>query len=538
MPGYVQAQRAPARQKSADNGAAGRRPGAMRDGATTRHGVLADALTASPQVQSLLQMRRAFDESPRVQSQLALQRALNRTNAPEVNEDERTDHDARSEPAQLAAVPGNADPPPAPVQRKPKATGLPDQLKDGVEQLSGLEMGDVRVHFNSAKPAAVQAHAYAQGTDIHLAPGQEKHLPHEAWHVVQQKQGRVKPTLQMKGVAINGDAVIQRALARKMVDNQFVYWWTDDPEKKKFASEKEARAYAAIYRAGWQKQKAAGLGAAGESAAAAAPKHQVADLKIEQKQEANDEKIIAPAQDVAHDPWAFGKTGHGSAVVPDLPDELVKKIQAAKSDGDRQKVLEELYQLLQARGIVHKKIIQAGLSMKYVTIKKEEFGQFLSYSNKPPELEITPDAFASAPLLYSTIRHELIHGEQFRLEDRENVKAGDKPEFVYQDLDQQHSSIGAAFVENASEVETHAWEIVASESTGTDAEYVKNRKEKLNGFMAGCNKDKPKAAKYKPLYDKALSRFKEASEHFRKLFPKDPLSEKDNEIEGGGTSTK
>lgn len=35
---------------------------------------------------------------------------------------------------------------------------------------------------------------YSQGTDIHIGPGQEKHLPHEAWHVVQQKQGRVKPT--------------------------------------------------------------------------------------------------------------------------------------------------------------------------------------------------------------------------------------------------------------------------------------------------------------------------------------------------------
>ncbi|MEM7041075.1 MAG: DUF4157 domain-containing protein [Bacteroidota bacterium] len=37
-----------------------------------------------------------------------------------------------------------------------------------------------------------QAHAYDQGTDIHIGPGQEKHLPHEAWHVVQQKQGRVR----------------------------------------------------------------------------------------------------------------------------------------------------------------------------------------------------------------------------------------------------------------------------------------------------------------------------------------------------------
>ena len=78
------------------------------------------------------------------------------------------------------------------------SSGLPDQLKRGIESLSGIEMNDVKVHYNSDKPAQLQAHAYAQGQEIHLAPGQEKHLPHEAWHVVQQKQGRVKPTLQMK----------------------------------------------------------------------------------------------------------------------------------------------------------------------------------------------------------------------------------------------------------------------------------------------------------------------------------------------------
>lgn len=71
-------------------------------------------------------------------------------------------------------------------------------------------MDDVRVHYTSPEPAAVQALAYTQGTDIHVASGQEKHLPHEAWHVVQQKQGRVKPTLQMKGVAINDNAGLER----------------------------------------------------------------------------------------------------------------------------------------------------------------------------------------------------------------------------------------------------------------------------------------------------------------------------------------
>lgn len=98
-----------------------------------------------------------------------------------------------------------------PIQKKENQTGLPDQLKSGIENLSGYSMDDVKVHYNSDKPAALNAHAYAQGTDIHLGSGQEKHLSHEAWHVVQQKQGRVKPTMQMKGrVNVNDDAGLEK----------------------------------------------------------------------------------------------------------------------------------------------------------------------------------------------------------------------------------------------------------------------------------------------------------------------------------------
>ncbi len=89
-------------------------------------------------------------------------------------------------------------------------TGLPDNLKAGIENLSGMEMDDVHVHYNSSKPAEVQSLAYTQGTDIQVGPGQEQHLAHEAWHVVQQKQGRVTPTIQAKGVAINDDEVLER----------------------------------------------------------------------------------------------------------------------------------------------------------------------------------------------------------------------------------------------------------------------------------------------------------------------------------------
>jgi len=110
------------------------------------------------------------------------------------------------QPFQLAA---QSAPPANPSA--PNNTGLPDGLKKGVESLSGFDISDVKVHYNSPKPAQLQAFAYAQGTDIHVAPGQEKHIPHEAWHVVQQKQGRVQPTVQLKEyVPVNDDPALEQ----------------------------------------------------------------------------------------------------------------------------------------------------------------------------------------------------------------------------------------------------------------------------------------------------------------------------------------
>lgn len=100
---------------------------------------------------------------------------------------------------------------PAASPSKPNHTGLPDHLKSGIENLSGYAMDDVRVQYNSAQPAQLNALAYAQGNEIHVGPGQEKHLAHEAWHVVQQKQGRVTPTKQLKGTTnINDDADLEK----------------------------------------------------------------------------------------------------------------------------------------------------------------------------------------------------------------------------------------------------------------------------------------------------------------------------------------
>ncbi|WP_168203023.1 MULTISPECIES: eCIS core domain-containing protein [unclassified Tardiphaga] len=161
---------------------------------------LAATLDSSPAMHSQTQLRATLQHSPALLGQRRLAATLSHR------------------PLQRAEMPDDDDDllqtksvhRPETVQRQPSnRTGLPDHLRAGMENLSGLAMDDVRVHYNSPEPRQLQALAFAQGSDIHVAPGQERHLPHEAWHVVQQRQGRVQPTMQAKGVAINDDETLE-----------------------------------------------------------------------------------------------------------------------------------------------------------------------------------------------------------------------------------------------------------------------------------------------------------------------------------------
>ncbi len=97
-----------------------------------------------------------------------------------------------------------------PIQRKKGTPGLPEALKARLEQISGISMDDVEVHRDSGKPADLGALAYTQGSDIFLGPGQEEHLQHEAWHAVQQKQGRVLPTGSVEGIPLNDSESLEK----------------------------------------------------------------------------------------------------------------------------------------------------------------------------------------------------------------------------------------------------------------------------------------------------------------------------------------
>jgi hypothetical protein len=151
---------------------------AQRAEASERH----EALEARPEVEAQLDRRAMLNRRPAVVAQRKAAAGL-------------AGRSAGPRPVQ----------PPAP----PNHTGLPDRLKSGIETLSGLSMDGVKVHYDSAKPAELDALAYARGTDIHLAPGQERHLPHEAWHVVQQAEGRVRATARLQSVAISDDRSLE-----------------------------------------------------------------------------------------------------------------------------------------------------------------------------------------------------------------------------------------------------------------------------------------------------------------------------------------
>lgn len=142
---------------------------------------------------SLARYQSAADSSPATQSLTTLQRRADGfSNADRTLEEDGAARDLP--PQSTASSPG----------------GLPAGLKSGIETLSGVSLDGVKVHRNSALPAQLMAHAYAQGANVYLGPGQEKHLPHEAWHVAQQARGRVQPTQMQGGVAINDDPGLEK----------------------------------------------------------------------------------------------------------------------------------------------------------------------------------------------------------------------------------------------------------------------------------------------------------------------------------------
>ena len=94
---------------------------------------------------------------------------------------------------------------------------LPPNVEANMEASFGTDFSGVRIHQDS-QADSLGALAYTQGSDIHFAPSQydvhtqggKELLGHELAHVVQQSDGRVGTTGDVKGVPLNDDPALER----------------------------------------------------------------------------------------------------------------------------------------------------------------------------------------------------------------------------------------------------------------------------------------------------------------------------------------
>ncbi|MCU0430829.1 MAG: DUF4157 domain-containing protein [Cytophagaceae bacterium] len=85
-----------------------------------------------------------------------------------------------------------------PMQFK-TASKMPEEVQAKMENSFGEDFSDVAIHDNSAQAEDLGAKAFAQGKDVHFAPGEfqpntkqgQELIGHELTHVVQQKDGKV-----------------------------------------------------------------------------------------------------------------------------------------------------------------------------------------------------------------------------------------------------------------------------------------------------------------------------------------------------------
>lgn len=349
--------------------------------------------------------------------------------------------DSQGQPSQLEQ---------APEGRRENQTGLPDALKAGVERLSGYSLSDIRVHYNSAKPAEVNALAYTQGTEIHVGPGQEQHLAHEAWHVVQQKQGRVQPTMQTKGVAINDDVGLEGE--------------ADVMGTRAFQAKPLYPLMQAEVGGTWLPQNAGrATGQVITPVSSSSPVQRVGEAKASLK-----------------------PVGASSTEVPDLPQAYVDQLNKAKATPtERQKALDDLLAYGPIKAVIEQPPPVTGPPLTVTVVYNNSKGGSnladTQYKSTGTAADITITFYAtvfdlySPAAIYSTLRHELIHAAQ-RTQSPDDLATGaqEGDEYMFENNETKgaEAAVGKKTYKEIQaplqEIETHVWEIQHATETGID----------------------------------------------------------------------
>ena len=349
-----------------------------------------------------------------------------------------------------------------PTHHRRNNNGLPAHLKMGMENLSGLPLDDVRVHYNSPKPDRVNALAYTQDRDIYIGFEQEKHLAHEAWHVVQQKQGHVGPTAQIGGMAVNGDRTMEK--------------------EADVMGERALHAQSMSREALSQKGQKSGAGST-----------------------------------------PFSLPGRNAVIQRKPKVSLLDANEEAQIDADiTGKNFQAALKKLAATAYFTK---EKPANVRSITFDSSstDYGLAAQDRNDPQtnnEVDITigPPACKDISILVSTLQHEFIHAEQYtkKSEAPGDIK-GSNHVYGYA---KEGGSSSSKYIAAAQEVETHCWEIEHASDTGVSTDFLKDRGTELVNYWAtvhaarhasGVKKDSKKGAYYeklKPMVESALSRLK------------------------------
>ncbi len=95
---------------------------------------------------------------------------------------------------------------------------IPEEVQSKMENVFQADFSEVNIQQNSEEAKNMGAYAFTKGNEIHFAAGQynpeseegQELLGHELSHVVQQRDGDVKPTTQEEGMPVNEDATLEK----------------------------------------------------------------------------------------------------------------------------------------------------------------------------------------------------------------------------------------------------------------------------------------------------------------------------------------
>ncbi len=105
----------------------------------------------------------------------------------------------------------------ADVKQTSVANQLPAAVQAKMEGAMGADFSNIQISKDSERAQGFGARAYAQGNEVHFAPGQydpvstvgQELIGHELAHVMQQRSGRVMPTEEQGGLPINRDHTLE-----------------------------------------------------------------------------------------------------------------------------------------------------------------------------------------------------------------------------------------------------------------------------------------------------------------------------------------